>query len=454
MNNPGEVGMIMRRRVVITGLGVVTPIGVGIEDYWTASLSGKSGVREITSFDASSYPTRIAGEVKHNAFDLKDYVEHGDPVEAMGKSVQFGIASAQMAVSDCCINVERMDPARAGVSMGVTEELDYHIRNVSGAAFSSAYGEAGQKKRDLEKYVAQYGKTERARTGFVSYLPGFVTTKIASTYGLQGPCCSVNTACAAGSQAIGDACRIIEWGDADFMIAGGTESLGGPTVLLMFILLNAISTNNGEPEKASRPFDARRDGFVLGEGAGILVLESLEHALRRDARIYAEIIGFGASCDAYRVTDEPPDGRGAIQSMRNALADAGIAPEDVDYINAHGTSTQMNDKVETVAIKEVFGEHACKIPISSSKSMIGHLLAGAGAVELVTCLLAMRDGILPPTINYEYLDPECDLDYVPNESREADVKVALSNSFGFGGQNTSIVVKRMTEKLDEVGGHP
>jgi 3-oxoacyl-[acyl-carrier-protein] synthase II len=434
----------MKKRVAVTGMGVVTSIGVGVENYWAATICGKSGVREITSFDVSSYPTRIAGQVEGETFDPKDYSEDGDSLEMMGKSIQFAVVSAQMAMSDSCINSEKIDPVRTGVSMGVTEELDYYIRNLSGAAFRAAYGEAGQKKRDMEKYVEYYRKTGNARTAFISYLPGFATTKIASIFNLQGPCCSVNTACAAGSQAIGDAYRIIERGDADLMICGGTESLGGPTVLLMFSLLNVISTNNAEPEKASRPFDAKRDGFVLGEGAGILVLESLEHALRRDAKIYGEMIGFGASCDAYRVTDEAPDGRGAIQSMKNALADAGILPEDVDYISAHGTSTPMNDKVETLAIKKVFGEHAYKIPMSSSKSMIGHLIAGAGAVELVTCLLAIRDGIVPPTINYEHPDPECDLDYVPNIPREAEVKVALSNSFGFGGQNTSLVIKKIT----------
>jgi 3-oxoacyl-[acyl-carrier-protein] synthase II len=432
----------MRKRVVVTGMGVVTPIGVGIEDYWAASLFGKSGVREIASFDASSYPARIAAEVKGNAFDPKDYSQSGDKLETMGKSIQFAVAAAQMAMYDCRVDIERVDPVRAGVSMGVTEDLDYYIRHMSGSVFKSAYSDAGKRKSDRGKYLDHYGQIENAHTTFISYLPGFAATMIASAYNIQGPCCPVNTACAAGGQAIGDACRAIEWGEADFMICGGTESFGGPTVLLMFSLLNALSTKNEEPEKASRPFDAKRDGFVLGEGAGVLVVESLDHALRRGAGIYGEIAGFGASCDAYRVTDEPPDGRGAIQSMRKALEDANILPEDVDYINAHGTSTQMNDKVETLAIKEVFGEHAYKIPVSSSKSMIGHLIAGAGAVELITCLLAIRDGVIPPTINYDYPDPECDLDYVPNTSRKAEINVALSNSFGFGGQNTSLVVRK------------
>jgi 3-oxoacyl-[acyl-carrier-protein] synthase II len=434
----------MRKRLVITGMGVVTPIGVGTESYWAASIEGRTGVREITSFDVSNYPSRIAAEVKAQDFDPQDYFDKKD-IAMMGKSIQFALAAAQMAMSDSLLNIDKLNPVRTGISMGVTEEFDDYIYSFSEAAFKTSYVEAGQKQRDMKKFAEYCRKAEKPYRGFITSFPDFVTTEIASTYNILGPCLAVDTACAAGAQAIGDACRIIESGEADVMICGGTESLAGPNILLMFSLLNAISTNNTEPEKASRPFDAKRDGFVLGEGAGILIVESLEHALKRDARIHGEIIGFGVSCDAYRVTDEPPDGRGAIQSMRNALEDAGVRPEEVDYINAHGTSTQINDKVETFAIKQVFGEHAFKIPISSSKSMIGHLIAGAGAVELITSILTMGEGIIPPTINYQFPDPDCDLDYVPNKARKGEVNITLSNSFGFGGQNVSLLVKKYSD---------
>lgn len=432
----------MRKRVLVTGMGVVTPIGVGLDNYWAASLAGTSGVEEIRSFDVADYPCRIAAEIKPGDFDFRDYDEDAD-ILTRGKSIQFAVAAARMAVSDSGLNTAELNSARTGISMGVTEELDDYIHHLSGPIFRSVCVQAGQKQRDMLKFVEVTRKAKQARNDFLSTFPDYVSAKIASIYGIRGPCFAVDAACAAGSQSIGEACRLIEWGDADVMICGGTEALAGPTVLLMFSVLNAVSTNNDHPQLASRPFDAKRDGFVLGEGAGVLILESLDHARRRDARIYGEIIGVGTSCDAYRVTDESPDGRGAIQSMQSALQDAGLQPEDVGYINAHGTSTVMNDKLETLAIKTVFGEHAWRMPISSSKSMIGHLIAGAGAVELITCLLAMQNGMIPPTINLEFPDPDCDLDYVPNQARKAEVNVALSNSFGFGGQNISLLVKKM-----------
>ena len=434
----------MKKRVVVSGIGAVTPIGVGINKFWEACVNGISGVREITSFDASAYPTRIAAEVKLQDFDPKDYAEDDEMMERMGKSVQFATAAAQIAMADCGANTGKLDPARTGVVLGVTEDSDY-LHGLTPIVLQAATRENGQKELDLKKYVEYSRSAPMARGRFFTSIPDFITTKIATRYHIQGPCCSVNTACATGSQAIGEAYRMIERRDADFIICGGTQALGGPITLLLFSLLNVISRNNAEPQKASRPFDAHRDGFVLGEGAGILILEGLEHALRRNAKIYGEVAGFGTSCDAYRVTDEPPDGRGAIASMRNALADAGISPIEVNYINAHGTSTPLNDRVETLAIKAVFGEYAHKIPVSSTKSMIGHLIAGAGAVELITCLLAIVHGIIPPTINYEYRDPHCDLDYVPNASRKASVDIALSNSFGFGGQNTSLIVRKFAE---------
>jgi 3-oxoacyl-[acyl-carrier-protein] synthase II len=431
-----------RKRVVVTGMGVVTPTGVGLENYWTASVSGTSGVAEITSFDVANYPCRIAAEIKPDDFDFRNHAENED-ILMRGKSIQFAVAAARMAVSDSALHSAALDSVRTGICMGLTEELDDYIYHLSRPTFRSVCIEAGQKKRDMLKFAECARNEKHAHSDFLSTFPDYVSTKIASIYGIRGPCFAVDAACAAGSQAIGDACRLIEWGDADIMICGGTEALAGPTVLLMFSVLNAVSTNNDHPQMASRPFDAKRDGFVLGEGAGVLILESLDHARRRDAKIYGEIIGMGTSCDAYRVTDESPDGRGAIQSMQSVLQDAGLHPEDVDYINAHGTSTVMNDKVETLAIKAVFGEHAYRMPISSSKSMIGHLIAGAGAVELITCLLAMQNGMIPPTINLEFPDPECDLDFVPNRARKTKVNVALSNSFGFGGQNISLLVKKM-----------
>lgn len=433
---------MMRTQVVVTGMGVVTPIGLGVDNYWTASVSGTSGVGEITSFDVVNYPCRIAAEIKPADFDFRDYAENDD-ILLKGKSIQFALAAARMAVKDSTLSRAQLNSVRTGISIGVTEELDDYIRHLSGPSFRSVFIEAGQKKRDMLKFAEHMRKTKNARSDFLSTFPDYASAKIASIYGVRGPCFSVDVACAAGSQAIGDACRWIESGDADVMICGGTEALAGPTVLLMFSVLNAVSTNNDHPQLASRPFDAKRDGFVLGEGAGVLILESLDHARRRDAKIYGEIVGMGSSCDAYRVTDESPDGRGAIQSMQSALQDAGLHPQDVDYINAHGTSTVMNDRVETQAIKEVFGQHAYRMPISSSKSMIGHLLAGAGAVELITCLLAMQHATIPPTINHQYPDPNCDLDYVPNRARKGEVNVALTNSFGFGGQNISLLVKKM-----------
>jgi len=431
----------MRRQVVVTGMGVVTPIGMGLENYWKSSVCGRSGVAEVTSFDVTEYPCRIAAEITPADFDISNYTENEDILRS-GKSIQFAAAAARMAVSDSSLSTAVLNSTRTGISIGVTEELDDYIRHLSGPSFQSMCVEAGQRRRDMLKFAECARNAEHSRRDFLSTFPEYASAKIASIYGIRGPCLAVDSACAAGSQAIGDACRLIECGDADVMICGGTEALAGPTVLLVFSVLNAVSTNNDYPQSASRPFDAKRDGFVLGEGAGVLILESLEHARRREAKIYGEVIGVGAACDAYRVTDEPPDGRGAVQSMRSALQGAGLQPAEVDYINAHGTSTVMNDKVETLAIKAVFGEYAYRMPISSSKSMIGHLIAGAGAVELITCLLAMQNATIPPTINLEFPDADCDLDYVPNQARKAEVNVALSNSFGFGGQNISLLVKK------------
>jgi 3-oxoacyl-[acyl-carrier-protein] synthase II len=377
-------------------------------------------------------------------FNLRDFGESGHRLEMMGKSIQFAGAATQMAMADSGLDRSKLNSDRIGVVLGVSEDLDYYAQTLCKIIYQSSEGHGAQKHVNTKKYIEYFKDAKSLQTEITSSWPDFSITQIASDYDIQGPCYAVNTACSSGSQAIGDAFRIIQTGEADVIICGGTQSLGGPAILLTFSRLNTLSANNAEPEKASRPFDAMRDGFVLGEGAGILILESAEHALKRKTNIYGEVIGYGAACDAYRVTDEHPEGRGAIHSMKNALRDADLQPVDIDYINAHGTSTLMNDRIETLAIKQAFGEHAYKIPVSSSKSMIGHLLAAGGAVELISCFLAMRDDMIPPTINYQYPDPDCDLDYVPNQSREATVNVALSNSFGFGGQCNSLVIRKFS----------
>jgi len=432
----------MKQRVVVSGMGVVTPIGIGLESYWEASLAGKSGVGMITSFDASTCPTKFAAQVKAEAFDPRTYVEDGDQLEGMARSVQFAVAATRMAMADAGLTKQDMDPERTGVVLGVTEELDYYTETMSRILYPTAEGYGVQKRINTRRYIEHFNSDLDFGTKFLSGMPDYVIPKIAWICKARGPCYAVNTACSSGSQAVGDALRLIQSKAADVMICGGTQSFGGPALLMMFSLLNTLSIRNEEPEKASRPFDADRDGFVLGEGAGILILENLEHALSRNARIHGEVLGFGAACDAYRVTDVHPDARGAVQSMQTALRDAGLRAADVNYINAHGTSTPMNDRIETLAIKKTFAERAYQISVSSSKSMIGHLIAAGGAVELITCLLAIRDGMLPPTINYQRPDPECDLDYVPNQCRQAVVDIALSNSFGFGGQCNSLIVGR------------
>ncbi|UCD80258.1 MAG: beta-ketoacyl-[acyl-carrier-protein] synthase family protein [Desulfobacterales bacterium] len=434
--------MKKKQRVVVSGMGVVTPIGIGLENYWDASLAGKSGVGIITSFDASTCPTKFAAEIKSEACELQTYAPHNDKLHLMPKGVQFGLAAVGMAMMDAGFTKKIPNPNRTGLVLGVTEDLDDYTDKLSRLVYLTCESIGAQKQVNTRRYLEYFQSSQDFQTKLLSCMPNYVIAEIASAYDICGPCFAVNTACSSGSQAIGDAFRAIQFDEADVMICGGTQSFGGPALLMTFSMLNTLSTRNEAPETASRPFDARRDGFVLGEGAGILILESLEHALNRGAEIHGEVIGFGAACDAYRVTDEHPDGRGAVQSMKNALRDAGLQPANVDYINAHGTSTPMNDRIETQAIKQTFGERAYRIPVSSSKSMLGHLIAAGGAVELITCLLAIRDRIVPPTINHHHPDPDCDLDYVPNQSREARVDIALSNSFGFGGQCNSIIVGR------------
>ncbi|MDP8247983.1 MAG: beta-ketoacyl-[acyl-carrier-protein] synthase II [Candidatus Tritonobacter lacicola] len=423
----------MRKRVVVTGIGMVTPLGIGVEENWRALLEGKSGIGTITSFDASSFPTRIAGEVRglEPAHLPGGYAGDFDRLE---KNSRFALAAGRMALADAGLLEDSFDRDRFGVYLGSGEAhcffaplFDMITGSLDGSAISmSKFPAAARSAMDPVLELEQQ-----------SYAPA---RHLARAFGARGPNSCCLTACAASSQALGEATEIIRRGDAVVMLSGGSHSMIYPLGLMGFSLLRAISTRNEEPEKASRPFDADRDGFVIGEGSGILVLEEMEHARERGAEIYGEIGGYGASSDAYRVTDVPPDGHGAIAAMRAALSDAVLAPADIGYINAHGTSTLINDVVETTAIKEVFGEEAYRIPVSSTKSMTGHLIAAAGAIELIACLLVLRHGVIPPTINQERSDPGCDLDYVPNAAREHAVAAALSNSFGFGGQNICLIV--------------
>jgi 3-oxoacyl-[acyl-carrier-protein] synthase II len=427
----------MRRRVVITGLGVITPLGDAPRTLFRAQLAGKSGVGPITRFDASTFPTRFAAEVPD--FDLARYVQPAERWANAGEASRFAAAATQLALADAgLVEAAKVDRRRTGIYLGIgegTQEFDVVIGLVA---------RSYRPEQDAVDPVALF------HHGLSEYKPLWeyeqelhnAAAHLADHFGLEGPNYSCLTACAAGTQAIGEAADQIRCGEAEVILAGGAHSMVHPFGVTGFNLLTALSTRNDAPQKASRPFDRLRDGFVIGEGAGMLVLEELEHARGRGALIHAELTGYGATCDAYRVTDSHPEGRGAVACMRAALADARLGPEQIGYINAHGTGTRINDTVETLAIKQVFGDYARRLPISSSKSMLGHLIGAAGAVELVICVLALRHGVLPPTINYEVPDPDCDLDYIPNEPREVRVRHALSNSFGFGGQNASLIVSR------------
>lgn len=427
----------MTRRVVVTGMGAITPVGNSVAELYHAQLEGKSGVGPITLYDASGFPTTFAAQVKN--FDLGGYVRDPQRWDNSGVNTHFALAAAHQAISDAnLLDNSHIDPGRFGVYFGCGEG----IQDFDNLIPLIAHGYQKDKNQvDSVPFAAGGLRTFHAGREFEQELHT-TTGHVASYFGLEGPNYNCLTACAASSQAIGEACAIIRAGDADLMLGGGSHSMIHPLGMTGFNLLTALSTRNHEPSKASRPFDLQRDGFVLGEGAGMLVLEELEHARRRGATIYAELTGYGSTADAFRVTDSHPEGRGAIACIQAAINDAGLKPADIGYINAHGTSTQVNDKVETLAIKKVFGEAAYRTPISSSKSMLGHLIAAAGAVELITCVMALRDDLLPPTLNYEFPDPECDLDYIPNVPRSKQVDHVLSNSFGFGGQNISLVVSR------------
>ena len=423
-----------RRRVVITGLGAVTPMASNVEDTWKGILEGRSAIGYTTLFDASTYPTTFSGQIRDealvNGFDSDAELSHS------GRNVRFALVAAAQAARDARLDTLKIDRRRVGVYLGAGE----------GPADCMKFGQIlidswnGLRVDTAAFMAAAVASLDNLYE--VLQEPNIAAGLLARRFSAFGPNSTCLTACAASSQAIGEAGSLIRRGDADIMISGGAHSMLHPFGLAGFNLLTALSRRNDAPQKASRPFDKDRDGFVLSEGSAILVLEELSHALARGARIHGELLGYGTTGDAYRVTDMHPGGRSACSAMRMAIDDARIRPEDVDYVNAHGTSTDVNDKVETVAIKEVFGEHSKRLPVSSTKSSIGHLIAAAGAIEAIICLLAIRDGVLPPTINYEHPDEGLDLDYVPNAARKATVNVALSNSFGFGGQNVSIVLAR------------
>ncbi|MBU0502544.1 MAG: beta-ketoacyl-ACP synthase II [Candidatus Margulisbacteria bacterium] len=411
----------MSKRVVITGLGVVSPIGIGLDNFWQGLSTGKNGIDKITHFDPSDFPTKIAGQV--NDFNPSDYLDKKE-ARRLVKFIQFAIAAAQMAVKDANLTISPNNANEIGVligsGIGGLDMLEQQCRNLY---------EKGPTK--LSPFTVPY------------MIPDMATGYTSINLGAKGPNSCTVTACASGTNSIGDACEIIKRGAAKVMVAGGTEACITPLGVASFCAARALSERNNDPKHASRPFDKDRDGFVMGEGAGIVVLEDYEFAKARGANILAEVIGYGMSGDANHITAPAPGGEGAVRAIRAALADANLKPENIDYINAHGTSTSLNDKFETMALKTVFGEQAKQIPISSNKSMIGHLLGATGAVELIATVLTMKHGLIPPTINYETPDPECDLDYVPNKARQKEVKIALSESFGFGGHNAVLIVKKV-----------
>ncbi len=427
-----------RRRVVITGMGAVTPLGHDLDSLFRSAIAGKSGVGPITRFNASAYPTRIAAEVRD--FDLSHFLPDPGDFPRYGLNTQFAAAAAARALTDSGVSLERVDPTRFGIYLGTGEGVQ-DLDKVIGAVGMSCREPGVIDPTALAHAVLRTHVAAEESEKEVHTPPA----RLADLFGMEGPNWNCLTACAAGTQAIGEAVDLIRTGEADLMLSGGSHSMIHAFGVMGFCRLTALSTRNEEPEKASRPFDQRRDGFVLGEGAGVVVLEEQEHARQRGARIHAEVSGYGSTADAYRLTDSAPDGASAARCMALALADAGLTPEGIGYINAHGTSTQVNDRVETTAIKKVFGMAAYKVPISSSKSMLGHLIAAAGAVELILCVLMIQRGVLHPTINYENPDPDCNLDYIPNQARECWVDHALSNSFGFGGQNVSLVVSRFRD---------
>ncbi|MCK9572732.1 MAG: beta-ketoacyl-ACP synthase II [Candidatus Omnitrophica bacterium] len=411
----------MKKRIVITGLGIISPVGNDVKTFWESLKNGICGVDKLTSFDASAFDSKIAGEIKN--FDPVLYGISLKDSKRTAKFVQYSIAAAKQALESSGLDLNKEDRTRIGVLIGSGIGSLYTIE-------------------EEHKVLLSRGPSRLSPFLIPMLIVNSASGQVAIANGLKGPNSCVATACASGSHAIGEAYRTMLYGDADVMITGGTEGCIVATAVGGFCALKALSTRNDDPKKASRPFDRDRDGFVIAEGCGLVVLETLEHAQKRNAKIIAEITGFGMTCDAYHITAPEPSGDGAARAMTAALNDAQISPEKVDYINAHGTSTKMNDRIETLSMKTAFGASAKKIMISSTKSMTGHLLGAAGGVEFVVCCLAIRDGVVPPTINYENPDPECDLDYVPNTARLANINTCMSNSLGFGGHNASLIVKK------------
>ena len=429
----------MRRRVVVTGIGCVTPVGNDVDQMWASLRRCGNGVGPITHFPADDFPTQFAAEVKDYSID--DYVDDPDQFTFASPNILFAIGAASQAMADSGLGDGDVAPPRFGVYLGAGEGGQDFQKYMSVIARSESSDE--DKVVDVEKFI-RYGMETLESQAELEQEPNRPAGHLASLFNAQGPNMNCLTACAASSQAIGEATELIRRGDVDVMLSGGAHSMIHPFGVTGFSLLTALSTHNDDPARASRPFDLNRDGFVLGEGSGMLVLEELEHARSRGAHIHGEVLGYGSTADAYRITDIHPEGRGATACIQMAMRDAEINTDDLQYINAHGTSTKVNDKVETLAIRNTLGADAESTPVSSIKSMMGHLIAAAGSVEAITCLLAIRDNVLPPTRNYETADPDCDLDYVPNEAREAPVRRALSNSFGCGGQNISLVLSEFT----------
>ena len=408
-------------RVIITGMGIISPLGTGKDEYWKSLIQGKSGISRITRFDVTDYPTKIAGEV--NDFDPNDYMDKKE-ARRMDRFTQFAVAAASLSLEDSGLDLDREDLDRVGVILGT--------------------GIGGTETFEEQHRVLLEKGPNRVSPFFVPMMIGNMGAgQISIQFGLCGPNLTIVNACASSANAVGEAFKLLQRGGADIVLSGGAEAAITPMSTAGFCSMKAMSTNNDVPEKASRPFDAQRDGFVMGEGGGVLILETLEHAQARDAHIYAEVVGYGCTDDAYHITAPVPEGVGARKAMEGALKDAGLQPHEVDYINAHGTSTPANDKGETQAIKHLFREHAYSLAISSTKSMTGHLLGASGAIEVMAAALTIEKGIIPPTINYENPDPDCDLDYVPNNSREQSVEIALSNSFGFGGHNATVALRKI-----------
>ncbi len=433
------------RRVVITGVGAVTPFGVGADTFWENICRGNTGAALITSFDVTNLPTQFAAQVPLNTADLESHIDNKRSLKTMSRSAKFAVIAAKEAFEHSHLDMSQINPYRTGTSLGSGGLGLLDLENSNQAleiCLESSENENGSRRLDYAKVWKNTLDKVPPLTSLKA-LSNIPAAHVAINYNARGPCQTITTACTSSAQAIGEAYRQIKFGIVDVMIAGGADSMVNPNSLVAFSALGVLSKNNSEYRTAARPFDNRRDGFMLGEGSAVFILEEFEHCRKRGAVPHAEITGYAATCDAFRLTDEPPDARSSIEAMKLSLQDAQMNPEEIDYVNAHGTSTPMNDKTETFAIKSVFKHHAKSLAVSSTKSMIGHLVAAAGAVELAACVLSMKHQVIPPTINYQEPDPNCDLDYVPNHCRESRLNSILSNSFGFGGQNACLIIKRI-----------